>query len=143
MHAPLDAVPVDLAARVVALALERELRLATAESCTGGMVAGLLTEIAGVSAIFPGSIVAYANEAKRDLLGVPEELLEAHGAVSEPVALAMARGALARLGADLAVSTTGIAGPGGGTALKPVGLTFIAVAGIGEERCRRFRFTGD
>lgn len=143
MHAPPDADPADLAARVVALALERGMHLATAESCSGGMVAGALTAIAGASAVFPGGVVAYANEAKRDLLGVPQALLEAHGAVSEPVALAMAQGARARFGADVAVSTTGIAGPGGGTADKPVGLTFVAVAVAGAEVCRRFRFVGD
>jgi PncC family amidohydrolase len=143
MHAPPNASLADLAAKVAALALERRTTLATAESCTGGMVAGLLTDIAGVSAVYLGGVVAYANEAKRDLLAVPEELLVAHGAVSEPVALAMARGARTGLQADLALATTGIAGPGGGTEQKPVGLTYIAVAGARGEQCRRFRFEGD
>jgi PncC family amidohydrolase len=143
MHAPPDASLPDLAARVAALALERRTTLATAESCTGGMVAALLTEVAGVSAVFLGGVIAYANAAKRDLLGVPDEMLLAHGAVSGHVAVAMARGARGRLQADLAVATTGIAGPGGGTEQKPVGLTYIALASARGEQCRRFRFEGD
>lgn len=132
-----------LAATVANLAIARGVTLATAESCTGGLVAHLLTRTPGVSAIFLGGIVAYANEAKRDLLGVDWDLLLVHGAVSEPVALAMARGARARFGSALAVSTTGIAGPGGATAEKPVGLVFIAISGSDGEACSRFRFDGD
>ena len=96
-------------------------RIATAESCTGGLLAARLTERPGSSAYLAGGLVAYANEAKTDLLGVDPALIDAHGAVSEPVAEAMAAGALRRFGADTAVAITGIAGPGGGTEDKPVG----------------------
>ena len=102
--------------------------LAVAESCTGGLIAQRITEVAGSSGWFRGGVVAYANETKRDLLGVSEALLAEHGAVSEPVARAMAEGARERLGADLGVATTGISGPGGGSAEKPVGLVHIALA---------------
>lgn len=100
----------------------------TAESCTGGLVAHRLTNIAGSSAYVLGGVVAYANEIKMALLGVQESTLIAHGAVSAETADEMARGALARFGADVAVSITGIAGPGGGSPEKPVGLTYIAAA---------------
>jgi nicotinamide-nucleotide amidase len=107
---------------------ERGLTLATAESCTGGLIGARLTAVPGSSRYYRGGVVAYANEAKRDLLGVPEALLREHGAVSEPVARAMAEGVRARLGADLALATTGISGPDGGTPEKPVGLVWIAFA---------------
>jgi nicotinamide-nucleotide amidase len=107
---------------------ERGLTLATAESCTGGLIGARLTAVAGSSRYYRGGVVAYANEAKRDLLGVPEALLREHGAVSGPVVRAMAEGARARLGADLALATTGISGPDGGTPEKPVGLVWIAFA---------------
>jgi nicotinamide-nucleotide amidase len=101
--------------------------IATAESCTSGMVAARLTDRAGSSAYVTGGVVSYSNQAKMDLLGVDAELLEAHGAVSEPVAEAMAAGALDRFGADTAVAITGIAGPGGGSAEKPVGTVCFCV----------------
>jgi nicotinamide-nucleotide amidase len=104
------------------------LKLATAESCTGGLVAGVLTEIAGSSDVVERGFVTYSNEAKMEQLGVPAAMLAEHGAVSEPVARAMAEGALAHSHADVAVSITGIAGPGGGSAAKPVGLVHIAAA---------------
>jgi nicotinamide-nucleotide amidase len=107
---------------------KRGLKLATAESCTGGLIAGLLTEIAGSSDVVERGFVTYSNAAKAELLGVPEALLAEHGAVSEPVARAMARGALARSQADIAVAVTGVAGPGGGTAAKPVGIVHVAAA---------------
>jgi len=132
-----------LAAQVAVLAMERGITLATGESCTAGLVSHLLSRTPGVSTVFLGGIVAYANEAKRNLLDVPADLLDRHGAVSEAVALAMARGARARLNADLAVSTTGIAGPGGGSAEKPVGLVYIAVVSDEGGRCLRFQFGGD
>jgi nicotinamide-nucleotide amidase len=120
----------------------RQWRLAVAESCTGGLVTGRLTEVPGSSAWFTGGVVAYANEVKRRELGVPEDLLAAHGAVSEPVALAMADGARARLGADIGVGVTGIAGPSGGSAEKPVGTVVVAVSGPARA-ARTHRFPGD
>jgi nicotinamide-nucleotide amidase len=116
---------------------EAGVTLATAESCTGGLVAALLTAIPGSSAAFLGSVVSYADSVKEDGLGVPGELLAAHGAVSAEVAGAMAHGARERLGADVAVAVTGIAGPDGGSAEKPVGLVYFhAVAPWGEEALR-------
>lgn len=106
--------------------------IATAESCTGGLVAGLLTEIAGSSDVVERGFVTYSNEAKVEMLGVPEATLIAHGAVSEATARAMAEGALAHSRAAFAISITGIAGPGGGTVDKPVGLVHFACAGIGK-----------
>jgi nicotinamide-nucleotide amidase len=107
---------------------KRGLTLATAESCTGGLVAGLLTEIAGSSDVVERGFVTYSNAAKHELLGVPDAVLAQYGAVSEPVARAMAQGALAHSAADVAVAVTGVAGPGGGSASKPVGLVHIAAA---------------
>jgi nicotinamide-nucleotide amidase len=117
-------------------------RIAVAESCTGGLVLGRLTDVPGSSAWVAGGVVAYANDVKRAALGVPAEIIEAHGAVSEPVALAMAEGVRARLAADVGVSVTGIAGPGGGSPAKPVGTVVIAVATT-SRMVRRFAFTGD
>ncbi len=129
---------------LLALLESRGLRLATAESCTGGLIAAALTAIAGSSAVVTHGFVTYSNEAKQDLLGVPAELLGAHGAVSAEVAGAMAEGALGRARADVTVAITGIAGPGGGTAAKPVGLVFIASACRGAEtRVERHLFSGD
>lgn len=134
---------VALAQRLSDTCLERGLTVATAESCTGGLVAHAITEIAGASAYFRGAFVTYANDVKRDQLGVAQELLDAHGAVSAQVARAMAEGARARLGADVAVAVTGIAGPGGGSAEKPVGLTYVAVADDAGVDVRRHLWTGD
>lgn len=106
----------------------RGLRLATAESCTGGLISAAFTAVAGSSDVFDRGFVTYSNAAKTELLGVPAGLIEAHGAVSEPVARAMAAGALARSASHLALSVTGVAGPGGGTATKPVGLVWMALA---------------
>lgn len=110
----------------------RGLRLAAAESCTGGLVTALLTEIAGSSDVVERGFVTYSNAAKHELLGVPAAMLAALGAVSEPVARAMAEGALARSAADVAVAITGVAGPGGGSAAKPVGLVHLAAARRGS-----------
>lgn len=123
--------------------VERKLRLAGAESCTGGLVAQLLTSRAGSSEFFVGSAVVYENRAKTQLLGVPETLLIAHGAVSAEVARAMAEGARSRFGADVAFAITGIAGPGGGTQEKPVGLVHLAVATAAGTEHRQAVFTGD
>jgi nicotinamide-nucleotide amidase len=121
----------------------RGLKIATAESCTGGLVAGLLTEIAGSSDVVERGFVTYSNEAKRELLGVAEQTLDRHGAVSEPTARAMAQGALARSCADLAVSVTGVAGPGGGSVDKPVGLVHFACAARGGAVAAAERRFGD
>ncbi|MGH3075505.1 MAG: CinA family protein, partial [Gaiellales bacterium] len=115
---------------------------ATAESCTGGMVAAALTDIAGSSAAFTGGVVTYSNALKRDLLGVREGILAEHGAVSAETAKAMADGARARLGADVAVAVTGIAGPGGGTEEKPVGLVYLHVSSPAGEDARRMDIPG-
>lgn len=117
-----------LARAVLAAADDKGLSLATAESCTGGLIAAALTEIPGSSSVFDRGFVTYSNNAKRDLLGVPGDLIADLGAVSEPVARAMAEGAMVQAEVDVAVAVTGVAGPGGGTALKPVGLVHIACA---------------
>ena len=128
---------------VLELCRSRGLTLATAESCTGGMVAARLTDVPGSSDVVLGGVVAYANEVKMSELGVTQQLLDAHGAVSEEVARAMADGVRARLGADVGIAVTGVAGPGGGTSEKPVGLVFFHVAGPDGERSQRFEFPGD
>jgi nicotinamide-nucleotide amidase len=135
-----------LAERAAALLKRYEaagLRIATAESCTGGLVAALLTEIPGSSAVVERGFVTYSNAAKAEMLGVPPDLIAQHGAVSEVVARAMAEGALARSGADVAVAVTGIAGPGGATAAKPVGLVHFAVAARAGETAALERRYGD
>jgi len=128
---------------VLQLLRGRGLTLATAESCTGGMVASRLTSVPGSSDVFLGAIVSYANEVKAAQLGVPEALLAEHGAVSPEVAAAMAQGARERLGADVAVSVTGIAGPDGGSEEKPVGLVYLHASGPMGERGLEFNFPGD
>jgi nicotinamide-nucleotide amidase len=123
---------------------ERKLMLATAESCTGGLLAGALTAIAGSSDVVERGFVVYSNAAKHEMLGVPMALIETHGAVSEAVARALAEGAVARSHADLTVSITGVAGPGGGTPTKPVGLVHFATARRGRPTLAHHRiFEGD
>jgi nicotinamide-nucleotide amidase len=134
---------VGTAALVLALLRDRGLSLATAESCTGGLVAARLTDVPGSSDVFVGSVVAYADEVKATELAVPEDVLATYGAVSAETAAAMARGARERLGADVAVSVTGIAGPGGGTEEKPVGLVHLHAAGPMGERELRLDLPGD
>ncbi len=120
------------------------LQLVTAESCTGGLIAGCLTEIAGSSDVVERGFVTYSDQAKTEMLAVPAALIVAHGAVSEPVARAMAEGALENSRADLGVAVTGVAGPGGGTAAKPVGLVFVAAARApGQTQVERHLFAGD
>ena len=128
---------------VLELLRERGLTLATAESCTGGLVAARLTEVSGSSDVFRGAVVAYANEVKAEQLGVPEAVLAEHGAVSAETAAAMAAGARRGLGADVAVSVTGIAGPDGGTEEKPVGLVYLHASGPDGELERRLDLPGD
>ena len=120
------------------------LRIVTAESCTGGLIAACLTEVAGSSDVVERGFVTYSNESKVELLGVPAEMLEKHGAVSPHVARAMVEGALARSRADVAVAVTGIAGPGGATPAKPVGLVYLACHRKGREPLiERHQFHGD
>ena len=129
-------------ALVLELCRERGLTLGTAESCSGGLVAARLTSVPGSSDVFPGAVVAYSNEVKARELGVPQALLDEHGAVSAEVAKAMAEGARSRLGVDVAVSVTGVAGPGGGTEEKPVGLVFLHASGPDGELASRFDLPG-
>ncbi len=132
------------AAALLALCRAHGITLATAESCTGGLVAAALTAIAGSSDVFERGFVTYSNAAKETLLGVPASLIASDGAVSEPVARAMATGAIRNSSADLAVSVTGVAGPGGGSPEKPVGLVWLAAARRdGPVCCERHIFPGD
>lgn len=126
-----------------ALLMAKAWTLATAESCTGGLIGHRITNVAGSSAYYIGGVVSYSNDAKERLLGVKHESLIEHGAVSETVAREMADGARRRLGVDVAVAVTGIAGPGGGTAEKPVGLVYMAVCGANWARAERNVFAGD
>ncbi|OFW02074.1 MAG: competence/damage-inducible protein A [Acidobacteria bacterium RIFCSPLOWO2_02_FULL_68_18] len=128
---------------VGSMLLERGLRIAVAESCTGGLLTSRLTDVPGSSRYVQAGVVAYANEEKTAILGVPPTLIEAHGAVSEPVAVAMAEGIRTRTGTDIGIGVTGIAGPGGGTPQKPVGTVVVAAALPRQTRSRLFRFVGD
>ncbi|MEC7486587.1 MAG: CinA family protein [Pseudomonadota bacterium] len=135
----------ELADILVKRATAARVMVVTAESCTGGMVAAAITDVAGASAVLDRGLVTYSNNAKQDLLGVPTATLDTHGAVSMETAVAMAEGALAASPqAGLAVAITGIAGPGGGSAEKPVGLVWFGVAeSTGETRTARHVFSGD
>lgn len=133
-----------LAEQVLDLCRSKKLLLATAESCTGGMIAAALTDIAGSSDVVERGFVTYSNRAKTELLGVAADLIAQHGAVSAEVAAAMVEGALAHAPVDLAVAVTGIAGPGGGSAEKPVGLVYLGIATRGgTARIERQVFRGD
>ena len=141
-----DTAPLDDPASVLQAARDAGLKIATAESCTGGMVAAALTDVAGSSDVFECGFVTYSNEANAEMLGIDPALTGpgGPGAVSEPVARAMAEGAVRYSGADIAVSITGIAGPGGGSTEKPVGLVHFAIARVGQHMAAEHRvFAGD
>jgi nicotinamide-nucleotide amidase len=133
----------DAARRIVTDFTERKLLVATAESCTAGLIAGAITEIAGSSAMFDRGFVTYSNEAKREMIGVANATLKAHGAVSRPTAIEMAEGAIGNSGANISVAVTGIAGPGGGSDGKPVGLVHLAAARTGHATLHREMRYGD
>ncbi len=133
-----------LAERLVTLAREKNVTFGTAESCTGGLISAAVTDISGASAVFYGGIVSYDNSIKRNLLGVKEETLSTVGAVSAETAMQMSEGAVRALAVDFAVSVTGIAGPGGGTPTKPVGLVYISTASKnGTITVKEHHFDGD
>jgi len=133
----------ELAQGIQSTMLDRNLTLATAESCTGGLIGYALTEISGSSAYYVGGLISYSNELKERHLGVDAATLEKHGAVSAQTCVAMAHGARERYGADFGVAVTGIAGPDGGTDAKPVGLTYVGVADAEGSDVRRFVWTGN
>jgi nicotinamide-nucleotide amidase len=134
----------EAAEHVLLVCRAKKLKIVTAESCTGGLIAAALTAIAGSSDVVDRGFVTYSNEAKREMIGVPWDAILGHGAVSEPVARAMATGALARSNADIAVSVTGVAGPGGGSDEKPVGLVHFGAVRAGlEPIVERHVFPGD
>ena len=134
---------VALAERLQGICLGRGLTVCTAESCTGGLVVEALTSVPGSSGYVLGAIVSYGDAAKANLLGVPPAVIAAHGAVSAQVARAMAEGARATFGASLAASVTGVAGPGGGSPAKPVGLTYVGLAHGGGTDVRRYSWSAD
>lgn len=121
----------------------KEWTITTAESLTGGKIAGEITAVPGSSAVFPGGVVSYCDRIKHQVLGVPQKLLETHGAVSEPVAKAMAEGAAELMGTDLALSATGLAGPDGDGSGNPVGTVYLGLYARGEVRCEKHVFAGD
>lgn len=135
--------PAVAAGELIALAIARRVTIGSAESCTGGMIAAALTDVPGASQAFWGSVISYDNTVKMGVLGVRADTLDSMGAVSQEVALQMAAGACHSLGVDFAVSTTGIAGPDGGTPRKPVGTVWIGVAGHGTQLARLYHFEGN
>lgn len=134
---------VPLEEQVANLLKENNLKITCAESCTGGLISGRLVNVSGISDNYEAGVVTYANKAKERFLNVPHEMLEEHGAVSSQVAEAMARGAIHLAGADVSIAVTGIAGPGGGTPEKPVGLVYMACCINGEVTVRKHIFDGD
>ncbi len=132
-----------LATRLLQMARESHMKVVTAESCTGGLIGACLTEIPGSSDIFERGFITYSNAAKVEVLGVPADLIATHGAVSEQVARAMATGALAHSHGDISIAVTGVAGPGGGTPDKPVGLVHLASAAKGGETLHTKLTAGD
>lgn len=133
----------DEAKEVILALTKQEMTLATAESCTGGLIGKLLTDISGASAAYLGGVVSYSNKVKNELLGVPQELLDTYGAVSSQVAKAMAEGAKKVIGANIAVSVTGIAGPKSDNTQKPVGLVYIGVSDGVATEVSEYHFSGD
>ncbi len=131
------------AAAFLTICKSKSIRIATAESCTGGLIAAALTDIPGSSDVFERGFVTYSNLSKTQMLGVSAALIETHGAVSEPVAVEMAKGALAHSAAHVSVAVTGIAGPGGGSAEKPVGLVYIATVHGNRMNVQKYMFNGD
>jgi nicotinamide-nucleotide amidase len=129
--------------QIIDILRRRRQTIATAESCTGGAISDALVRVPGASDVFRGGVVAYSNDVKRSMLDVPADILREHGSVSVETAIAMARGARRRLGADVAIATTGVAGPGGGTEEKPVGLVWFALVADGEPRTYKANFPGD
>ncbi|MDD4164174.1 MAG: CinA family protein [Eubacteriales bacterium] len=128
---------------LIALLTSRKMKISTAESCTGGLIAQIITSIAGASAVFDCGIIAYSNKIKESILGVSAKTLSEFGAVSKQTAAEMAQGVLALSGADVAVSVTGIAGPGGGSVDKPVGTVFIGISSGSKTEVKKFLFKGD
>ena len=139
----MDARADQLVEKISSLLRNRSHRVCTAESCTGGLIAKTFTDLAGSSDWFERGFVTYSNEAKCEMLAVPPSIIDDYGAVSEPVATAMASGALRHSHADYAIAVTGVAGPGGGSVEKPVGTVWIAVASAGQLVARLFQFDGD
>ena len=136
--------PSPLARQVIKTAQDAQWMISTVESCTGGMIFASLTDIAGASAVLDRAFVTYSNQAKQEMVGVSTDTLEAYGAVSQQCAAAMAEGGIAKSAADISLSVTGVAGPGGGTIEKPVGLVWMSIATKdGVQITRRFDFTGD
>jgi nicotinamide-nucleotide amidase len=133
----------DPATHLAEFLIRENISFTTAESCTGGFVANRIMQTPGISSVFPGSIVCYANDVKISELGVDPQIIENHGAVSEPCALAMAKGVRAKFNTQLSIATTGVAGPNGGTEEKPVGLVFIAVSTDTQTICKKFRLFGN
>ena len=129
--------------QIISKLIEKNITLSTAESCTGGSLGKKITSVAGVSSIYGYGFITYANEAKTKILGVPEDILKEHGAVSYQTALKMAEGARKVSGSDIAVSVTGIAGPGGGTKEKPVGLVYIAISDKDGSEYRKLNLSGN
>ncbi|HUR43044.1 MAG TPA: CinA family protein [Aestuariivirga sp.] len=138
-----DAAIIAKATQLLEACRAHQLKLVIAESCTGGLVAGVITSIAGASEVFEAGFITYSNNAKTTLIGVPAELIDAHGAVSEETVRAMAEGAMEATGAGLALAVTGVAGPGGGSTEKPVGLVHIAAARRGRATLHRKLLLGD
>ncbi len=143
LSTPDDTALPELTRRLQQVAIEHGITVGSAESCTGGLIGHYITAIAGSSAYYRGGVVSYADEVKTALLDVPATTIEHHGAVSAQVAVAMAEGVRHRIGCDYGLAVTGVAGPDGGTAAKPVGLTYVAVAGPAGHEVRRHVWDGD